>query len=103
MVHAAMEPRGAVATYRNGTYTIWMSTQMAYVDQFWYSRCLGVSENHVRVIKPLVGGGFGGKLDSYSFGLPLLRRQGNCLQFCGKYVSAGICKAFRALRGVCGF
>lgn len=103
MVHAAMEPHGAVATYRNGTYTIWMSTQMAYVDQFWYSRCLGVSENHVRVIKPLVGGGFGGKLDSYSFGLPLLRRQGNCLQFCGKYVSAGICKAFRALRGVCGF
>ena len=69
MVHAAMEPHGAVATYRNGDYTIWMSTQMAYVDQFWYARCLGVAEKHVRVIKPLVGGGFGGKLDSYSFGL----------------------------------
>lgn len=69
MVHAAMEPHGAVATYRNGTYTVWMSTQMAYVDQFWYARCLGVPENHVRIIKPLVGGGFGGKLDSYSFGL----------------------------------
>ena len=69
MVHAAMEPHGAVATYRNGTYTIWMSTQMAYVDQFWYAKCLGVAENQVRVIKPLVGGGFGGKLDSYSFGL----------------------------------
>ena len=61
MVHAAMEP--------HGDYTIWMSTQMAYVDQFWYARCLGVAEKHVRVIKPLVGGGFGGKLDSYSFGL----------------------------------
>ena len=59
MVHAAMEPHGAVAMYRNGVYTIWMSTQMAYVDQFWYARCLGVKENHVRVIKPLVGGGFG--------------------------------------------
>ena len=69
MVHAAMEPHGAVATYRNGTYTIWMSTQMSFVDQFWYARCLGVGENQVRVIKPLVGGGFGGKLDSYSFGL----------------------------------
>lgn len=69
MVHAAMEPHGAVATYRNGDYTIWMSTQMAYVDQFWYARCLGVPERNVRVIKPLVGGGFGGKLDSYSFGL----------------------------------
>ena len=46
-----------------------MSTQMSYVDQFWYARCLGVGENQVRVIKPLVGGGFGGKLDSYSFGL----------------------------------
>ncbi len=69
MVHAAMEPHGAVATFRNGVYTIWMSTQMAYVDQFWYARCLGVEEKQVRVIKPLVGGGFGGKLDSYSFGL----------------------------------
>ncbi len=59
MVHAAMEPHGAVATYRNGTYTVWMSTQMAYVDQFWYARCLGVPENKVRIIKPLVGGGFG--------------------------------------------
>ena len=57
MVHAAMEPHGAVATYRNGTYTIWMSTQMSFVDQFWYARCLGVGENQVRVIKPLVGGG----------------------------------------------
>ena len=28
-----------------------------------------MAEKHVRVIKPLVGGGFGGKLDSYSFGL----------------------------------
>ena len=46
-----------------------MSTQMSFVDQFWYARCLGVGENQVRVIKPLVGGGFGGKLDSYSFGL----------------------------------
>ncbi|MDR1905060.1 MAG: xanthine dehydrogenase family protein molybdopterin-binding subunit [Treponema sp.] len=69
MVHAAMEPHGAVADYRNGIYTIWMSTQMAFVDQYWYARCLGVTEKYVRVIKPLVGGGFGGKLDSYSFGL----------------------------------
>lgn len=69
MVHAAMEPHGAVATFANNTYTIWMSTQMAFVDQFWYARCLGVEENQVRVIKPLVGGAFGGKLDSYSFGL----------------------------------
>ena len=64
MVHAAMEPHGAVATYRNGDYTIWMSTQMAYVDQFWYARCLGVAEKHVRVIKPLFRGGVGGKQDS---------------------------------------
>ena len=53
MVHAAMEPHGAVATYRNGTYTIWMSTQMSFVDQFWYARCLGVGENQVRVINLL--------------------------------------------------
>ena len=33
------------------------------------ARALGVPEGKVRVIKPRVGGGFGGKLDSYSFGL----------------------------------
>lgn len=69
MVHAAIEPHGAVAKYENGIYTIWMSTQLCFVDQYWYAHAMGVPMEKIRVIKPLVGGGFGGKMDSYSFGI----------------------------------
>lgn len=69
MVHAAIEPHAATANYENGVYTIWMSTQLCFVDQYWYSHAMGVDPEKIRVIKPLVGGGFGGKMDSYSFGI----------------------------------
>ena len=69
MVHAAIEPHAAVANYENGVYTIWMSTQLCFIDQYWYSHAMGVPPEKIRVIKPLVGGGFGGKMDSYSFGI----------------------------------
>lgn len=62
MVHAAIEPHGAVAKYENGEWTIWTSTQGAYVHRYWVARGLGVPESQVRLIKPYVGGGFGGKL-----------------------------------------
>ena len=69
MVHAAIEPHAAVANYENGVYTIWMSTQLCFVDQYWYAHAMGVPMEKIRVIKPYVGGGFGGKMDSYSFGI----------------------------------
>lgn len=69
MVHAAIEPHAATAVYENGIYTIWMSTQLCFVDQYWYSHAMGVPPERIRVIKPLLGGGFGGKMDSYSFGI----------------------------------
>ncbi len=65
MVHAAIEPHGAVAKYENGQWTIWSSTQGAYVMRFWIAYALGVPESRVRLIKPLLGGGFGGKWDSF--------------------------------------
>ena len=69
MVHAAIEPHAAIANYENGIYTIWMSTQLCFVDQYWYAHAMGVPAEKIRVIKPLMGGGFGGKMDSYSFGI----------------------------------
>ncbi|AHF10463.1 xanthine dehydrogenase family protein molybdopterin-binding subunit [Dehalobacter restrictus] len=64
-VHAALEPHAAVATYENGEYTLWSTTQTASVCRFWIANALGVPETQVRVIKPFIGGGFGGKLDQY--------------------------------------
>ncbi|HWQ80396.1 MAG TPA: molybdopterin cofactor-binding domain-containing protein [Anaerovoracaceae bacterium] len=66
MVHAAIEPHGATAKYENGEWTIWSTTQGAYVTRFWIAWGLGVPESAVRVIKPAMGGGFGGKLDVFA-------------------------------------
>lgn len=66
MVHAAIEPHGAVAKYENNEWTIWTTTQGAYVSRYWIAWGLGVPESQVRVIKPMVGGGFGGKLDVFA-------------------------------------
>ena len=66
MVHAAIEPHGAIAKYENGEYTIWTTTQGAYVSRYWVAWGLGVPESQVHLIKPMVGGGFGGKLDVFA-------------------------------------
>jgi len=65
MVHAAIEPHGALAKYENNEWTIWSTTQGAYVSRFWIAHGLGVPESKIRLIKPYVGGGFGGKLDAF--------------------------------------
>ncbi|MGN0703627.1 MAG: xanthine dehydrogenase family protein molybdopterin-binding subunit [Lentihominibacter sp.] len=65
ITHGAIEPHACIATYENGEYTIFTSTQSVYIAQYWLARALGVPEGKVRVIKPRVGGGFGGKLDVY--------------------------------------
>ena len=63
--HAAIEPHACIAKYENKEYTIWTSTQSAYLVRYWIAHALSVPENTIRVIKPLVGGGFGGKLDVF--------------------------------------
>ncbi len=65
MVHAAIEPHGAIAKYENDEWTVWTTTQGAYVSRFWIAWGLGVPESRVRVIKPFMGAGFGGKLDAF--------------------------------------
>ena len=58
----AMETRGCIAEYRAGELTVWSSTQVPHLVRLFYAVQMGISEDHVRVIAPEVGGGFGSKL-----------------------------------------
>jgi len=62
--HAYLEPCSALAAPdEGGRVTLWTSTQTPYIVQVLLAKTLGLPENHVRVIKPQVGGGFGGKME----------------------------------------
>jgi len=62
---APIEPRGVLADYRTGSLTLWTSTQVPHFVRLFMALLLGLSEDHVRVIAPEVGGGFGSKLQVY--------------------------------------
>src|SRR3954462_312698 len=66
--HAAMEPHSTLASFEldsqtgeMGRLTVWSSTQVPYYLQHKLSLVLDMPMQQIRVIKPLVGGGFGGK------------------------------------------
>jgi 4-hydroxybenzoyl-CoA reductase subunit alpha len=62
--HAYLEPCTTLAEADpEGRITLWTSTQTPYIVQCLLASTLGIPENHVRVIKPFVGGGFGGKME----------------------------------------
>jgi 4-hydroxybenzoyl-CoA reductase subunit alpha len=68
VTHAAMEPHSTLASFeidsltgRPGRLTVWSSTQVPYYLQHKLSIVLEMPMSQIRVIKPLVGGGFGGK------------------------------------------
>jgi aerobic carbon-monoxide dehydrogenase large subunit len=62
---AAIEPRGAVAEWRQGKLTLWSSTQIPHIARVILSIQLGITEDKIRVVAPEVGGGFGSKLQVY--------------------------------------
>src|SRR5712691_86690 len=68
VTHAAMEPHSTLASFeydpqtgKSGRLTVWSSTQVPYYLQHKLSIVLELPMSQIRVIKPLVGGGFGGK------------------------------------------
>ena len=62
--HAYLEPCSALAQCDgDGRITLWTSTQVPYIVQCLLAAALGMRENDIRVIKPAVGGGFGGKME----------------------------------------
>src|SRR3954468_13822591 len=68
VTHAAMEPHCTLASFEfdsqtglEGRLTVQSSTQVPYYLQHKLSIVLDMPMSQIRVIKPLVGGGFGGK------------------------------------------
>lgn len=68
VTHAAMEPHSTLASFeldphtgKAGRLSVWSSTQVPYYLQHKLSLVLEMPMSQIRVIKPLVGGGFGGK------------------------------------------
>jgi CO/xanthine dehydrogenase Mo-binding subunit len=58
-----IEPRAVLAEWRGDEVTIWSSTQVPYAARAGVSQTLQVPEANVRVVVPLLGGGFGAKCD----------------------------------------
>jgi aerobic carbon-monoxide dehydrogenase large subunit len=67
LIPMAMEPRATVAQWDRGMkqLTVWSATQIPHLLRTQIAEALRVPENHVRVIAPEVGGGFGAKLNVY--------------------------------------
>jgi len=65
--HTPLETHGSVASFDGaGRLTVWTSTQTPYFVQCLLAQTLGLREGDVRVIKPHVGGGFGGKNELFA-------------------------------------
>ena len=58
-----IEPRAVVAQWQGDRVTVWTSTQVPYAARAGVAHTLQIPESHVRVVVPLLGGGFGAKCD----------------------------------------
>lgn len=58
-----IEPRAVLAEWRGDEVTIWSSTQVPYATRSGVAQTLQIPEANVRVVVPLLGGGFGAKCD----------------------------------------
>ena len=58
-----IEPRAVIAEWQGDKVTVWSSTQVPYAARAGVAQTLEVPEADVRVIVPLLGGGFGAKCD----------------------------------------
>jgi CO/xanthine dehydrogenase Mo-binding subunit len=60
---APIEPRAVLAQWQGDRVTVWSSTQVPFMARSGVARVLQIPESKVRVIVPLLGGGFGSKCD----------------------------------------
>ncbi len=58
-----IEPHSSISIWQNNKLTVYASTQSVHYFQYYIAREFGLKMGDVRVIKPFVGGGFGGKLE----------------------------------------
>jgi len=59
--HAPLEPRAAVAEWNEGKLSVWTGTQNPFGCRSELVRAFHLSEEHVRLIVPDFGSGYGGK------------------------------------------
>ncbi|MDP2644508.1 MAG: xanthine dehydrogenase family protein molybdopterin-binding subunit [Desulfobacterales bacterium] len=65
--HAPLEPHAVMARWdENGKLTVWGNKQIPFYIRRLLSHTLEIPESHVRLIKPYVGGGFGGKGEMFA-------------------------------------
>ena len=82
--HAMLEPHSALASfeppnqsgsYKDGHLTLWSATQTPHYVHRTIAKVLEMPASHIRVIKPHLGGGFGGKSEPFA------------LEFCAAWLS----------------
>ncbi len=66
-----MEPHASIAYWENNgsTLVLYASTQVPHYLHYMVARVLDIPLGRIRIIRPPVGGGFGGKLDTKSLDL----------------------------------
>ncbi len=58
-----IEPRAVIAQWQGNKVTVWTSTQVPYAARAGVATTLQIPQSDVRVVVPLLGGGFGAKCD----------------------------------------
>lgn len=61
IAHAPLEPRAAVAEWKEGKLTVWTGTQRPFGVRSDLAAAFRIPEDHIRVIVPDTGSGYGGK------------------------------------------
>ncbi len=61
IAHAPLEPRAAVAEWKDGKLTVWTGTQRPFGVRSELASAFRIPETQVRVIMPDTGSGYGGK------------------------------------------
>jgi CO/xanthine dehydrogenase Mo-binding subunit len=61
IAHVPLEPRAAVAEWKNGKLTVWTGTQRPFGVRQDLASALGLPEQQIRVIMPDTGSAYGGK------------------------------------------
>ena len=69
VTHAQMEPHAAVAHWDDfeQRLDLWCSTQVPYYVHISLAAVMGMDMSRIRVVKPMVGGGFGCKTEAQSY------------------------------------
>ncbi len=68
LIPSAMEPRGVCVLPEpfGGEFIVYSSTQIPHILKIMLGITCGIPEHKLRVVVPVVGGGFGSKLDVYA-------------------------------------